>query len=44
MAFIVENGLQRDSVVWKSVSEVVLDSFPTLDKEELRNVTVTPTS
>ena len=38
-AFSEENRLQRKSAVWKSASKMALNSFPTLDEKELRNLT-----
>lgn len=37
--YVDENGLQRKTAVWKSASEVDLDSYPRPDNEELRNLT-----
>lgn len=36
--FVDENGLQRKTAVWKSASEVDLDSFPRTQESYLRNI------
>ncbi|XP_062619312.1 uncharacterized protein LOC134280876 [Saccostrea cucullata] len=38
--YVEKNNLGRKSAIWKNASEINLKNFPTLDDEQLRNITV----